>query len=283
MPAINSPSNPNNFPINPGPTNQPSYVHGVDSRRSFIPMAFQITSPLDSTKALLPHALVMHVNPQSFAESYTKKIERIQTRGGFVEQHWGDEMTDLSADGVTGAFLNIYTGTASVTRQYTIAWDRYRDLYDLYRNNGSVFDPYGNIVLQGNVMLMYDRGTYIGYFRTFEVEETDDTPFMFKVSWSFKVQQAITLIPTGQGVSPNGYIGTPAFQSANFQVTPPPNQTTQQVAAATQSQAAGTAIGNITSGAVASESSSIGAAVGSGQAYYTPSEQAVITAFKNGT
>ena len=40
-----------------------------------------------------PHALVMHVNPSNFNESYTKKIERIQTRGGFVEQHWGDELS----------------------------------------------------------------------------------------------------------------------------------------------------------------------------------------------
>jgi hypothetical protein len=137
----------------------------------------------------------MHINPSTFSETLTKKIEPIQTRGGFVEQHWGDEMTDISADGVTGAFLNLYTGTASVVRQQTIAWDRYRDLFDLYRNNGSVYDPFGNIVLQGRIMLQYDRGIYLGYFKTFDPEETDDTPFMFKLSWSFKVQETILAIP----------------------------------------------------------------------------------------
>lgn len=195
MPALHSPSNPDNFQRESAPTNTPNYIHGVDSRRSFIPMAFQVTSPLDTRKALLPHALVMHVNPSTFSENYTKKKETIQTRGGFVEQHWGDELTDISADGVTGAFLNIYTGLSSVVRQRTIAWDRYRDLYDLYRNNGSIFDPFGNIVLQGRIRLMFDRGTYTGYFKTFSVEETDDTPFMFKISWAFKVQDTIYSIP----------------------------------------------------------------------------------------
>ena len=195
MPALHSPSNPDHFERNEAPTNEPAYTHGIDRRRTFIPMAFQITSPFDTRKALLPHALVMHVNPQNFNETYTKKIERIQTRGGFVEQHWGDDLTALSGDGVTGAFMNIYTGTSSVVRQRTIAWDRYRDLYDLYRNNGSVHDPFGNIVLQGRVMLMFDRGTYFGFFENFDVEETDDTPFMFKLSWNFKVQEIVLNIP----------------------------------------------------------------------------------------
>ena len=225
MAAINSPSNPNNFPEIPGP-GPATYVHGVDSRQTFIPMAFQITSPLNNTVALLPHALVMHVNPQNLSESYTKKKEVIQTRGGWVEQHWGDELTEISADGSTGAFMNIYTGLTSLLRQQTIAWDRYRDLLDLFRNNGSLYDPFGAVVLQGSVMLMYDRGTFVGYFKSFDVEETDDTPFMFKISWTFKVQQTYQLIPVGTAVSPNGAIATPSFQSTNFQGTPSANPVT---------------------------------------------------------
>jgi hypothetical protein len=143
----------------------------------------------------------MHVNPQNWSENHTKRQERIQTRGGFVEQHWGDELTEINADGSTGAFMNIYTGLSSVLRHRTIAWDRYRDLQDLYRNNGSVYDPAGNIVLQGHVMLMYDRGTYIGFFRSFDVEETDDQPFAFRVSWVFKVEEEIMKIP-GLGSNP---------------------------------------------------------------------------------
>lgn len=217
MPHIPS-ANPD-APLIQVPSTEPEYTHGLESRRSFIPMAFQITSPFNSRRVLLPHALVMHINPQTFSENHNKKVERIQTRGGWVEQHWGDEITDIQADGSTGAFMNVYTGLSSALRHKTIAWDRYRDLHDLYRCNGSVFDPYGNIVLQGNVMLMYDRGTYLGYFRSFEVEETEDQPFAFKVSWSFRVVEEIVKIP-GTSINPSSrgrtnYLNAPGFQRAN--------------------------------------------------------------------
>jgi hypothetical protein len=175
----------------------------MDRRRSFIPVAFQITSPFNSRKALLPHALVMHVNPSSFNQNHTKRVERIQTRGGFVEQHWGDELTDIQAEGSTGAFMNIYTGLSSVLRHKTIAWDRYRDLHDLYRCNGSVYGPSGSIVLQGHIMLMYDRGTYLGHFTSFEIEEAEDKPFSFQVSWAFKVEEELLKIP-GASSNPVG-------------------------------------------------------------------------------
>lgn len=196
MPTIPS-ANPTDFARIDAPTEQLGYVHGLGKspRRSFIPMAFQITSPFNSRKAMLPHALVMHVNPSSLTLSHTKRVERFQTRGGFVEQHWGDELTDIQASGSTGAFMNVYTGLSSVLRQNTIAWDRYRDLYDLYRCNGAVFGPSGSIVLQGHVMLMFDRGTYLGHFENFEVEETDDNPFTFQVSWSFKCDEEVLQIP----------------------------------------------------------------------------------------
>jgi len=199
MPRIPS-ANPN-FDQLQVPTENPNYTHGLEKRKTYIPMAFQVTSPFNSRRALLPHALVMHVNPQNYSENHVKRVERIQTRGGFVEQHWGDELTEINGDGSTGAFMNIYTGLSSVLRQKTIAWDRYRDLHDLYRNNGSVYDPYGSIVLQGHIMLMYDRGTYIGYFQSLDVQESDDQPFAFQVSWTFKVEEEIMKIP-GMGINP---------------------------------------------------------------------------------
>jgi hypothetical protein len=150
----------------------------------------------------------MHVNPSSLNETHTKKTERFQTRGGWVEQHWGDELTEISASGSTGAFMNVYTGLSSILRQRTIAWDRYRDLYDIYHNNAAVHDPFGNVVLQGQIMLMYDRGTYMGRFRDFEVEETDESPFAFSLSWSFKVEQTILQVAYP--------LGSPAIRTPQF-------------------------------------------------------------------
>jgi hypothetical protein len=199
-------ANPSQFPALSAP-GEASYVHGADTRRGYIPLAFQVTSPFDELKAMMPHALVSHVNPSSFSESFTKKIERIQTRGGFVEQHWGDELSEISVEQSTGAFINLNTGLSSLLRQRTIAWDRYQDLFDLYRNDGNVYDPFGNVVLKGWVMVMFDRGTYLGSFRSFQKEETDDSPFTFKISWSFKVEKTLYQVPnvsrktTGQAPS----------------------------------------------------------------------------------
>ena len=197
------------------PSTQPAYTHGMSVRQTYIPMVFQVTSPFSNRRVLMPHALVMHVNPQNYSEQHNKKIERIQTRGGWVEQHWGDDLTEITCDGSTGAFMNIYTGLSALLRQRTIQWDRYRDLHDLFRNNGALYDPYGNVVLSGNIMLMYDRGTYNGKFRTFDVEETDDQPFAFKVSFSFKVEEELMKIPNlGSNANQRGLV-SPAFQSQN--------------------------------------------------------------------
>jgi len=202
VPHIPSP-NPNFQRIEPG--TETGYIHPAQGRGSGpIPMAFQVTSPFNRLWALMPHALVLHVNPSSISETNTQKVERFQTRGGWVEQHWGHELIDITVDQSTGAFMNIYTGLTSVLRQRTIAWDRYRDLHDLYRNNGSVYDPHGNIVLQGHIMLMYDRGSFLGTFRSFEVSETDEAPFTFKMSWSFKIEHTIMLMADspGPGIRP---------------------------------------------------------------------------------
>ena len=204
-------ANQSNFtPIEP--LDKPSYVHGADTRKNYIPLAFQVTSPYDVNKVLLPHALIAHVNPSSFSETFSKKVERAPTRGGYVEWHWGDDLSEVSVEQSTGAFINLRTGLSSLLRQRTIAWDRYRDLYDLFRNNGSVYNPEGAIVLQGWVLLMFDRGTYIGTFRTFSVEETDDSPFVFKLSWTFKVEKIIHQIPQNSKALP---FRTAEFQSMN--------------------------------------------------------------------
>ena len=231
MPFIESP-NPD-FKGNPGqlPSKETNYSHPVDTERGAtslgggaqiantrtgIPMAFQVTSPFNRRSVLMPHALVLHVNPATLSETHNQKIERLQTRGGFVEQHWGHELVELSAEGSTGAFMHVKTGLTSVLRQRTIAWDRYRDLHDLYLNNGSVHDPFGNIVLQGHIMLMYDRGVYLGTFRTFSVEETDEMPFAFALSWTFKVEHTLTHVADNSFTAPSS--SAPSFQLANVPV-----------------------------------------------------------------
>lgn len=212
MPRISSP-NPD-FAKTETPGLDPGYIHPANTKKGHIPMAFQVTSPFNRRTLLLPHALVLHVNPMSLQETHNQKVERIQTRGGFVEQHWPHDMMEISADQSTGAFMNIHTGLTSVLRQQTIAWDKYRDLHDLFKNNGALHNPFGEIVLQGSIMLMYDKGTYLGTFRNFEWEDTEEAPFSFKLNWTFKVEDIITSADIGLLVRSLG-VKSPQFQSIN--------------------------------------------------------------------
>jgi hypothetical protein len=45
----------------------------------------------------------MFINPQSLVENKQKLIKKERTKGGFVIQYWGEELTELSIDGHTGS------------------------------------------------------------------------------------------------------------------------------------------------------------------------------------
>ena len=159
------------------------------------PVIFDILGP-DRQTSILPEGLklVLHVNPTSMKISYTKKIERIQTRGGWVEQHWGDETQNITFEMVSGGFMRLYTGLSNITnpayggtRRETIAYDKYLDLLALFMNNGSVFDETGRIVFQGAIKCTFDEGVYIGWFDSFSVQESAEKPYQFSISASMSI------------------------------------------------------------------------------------------------
>ncbi len=198
------------------------YVHGVDqviqdsqgysARKTGIPFAFQVTHPLDSNRILLPHALVMHINPSDLEESFSKSIEVINTEGGRVEQHWPENLETISVNASTGSFMNIRTGLSSAgSRLDTIAHDRFLDILDLYHNNGAIYDPKGQIALQGHIMLMYDRGVYLGGFKTFKYTERDTSPYQFTFSFTFRVTRSLMTVAGSQSIQR----ASPSFQRSN--------------------------------------------------------------------
>lgn len=161
------------------------------------PVVFDVLAP-DKETSILPENLrmVLLVNPSSLTWSYTKVIERIQTKGGFVEQHWGEGPPTIAMNAVTGGFKRLYSGLSNVTgggydaggtRRETLAYERYLDLLALFHNNGSVYDSTGQIVFQGILKMTFDGGTYLGWFTNFNVNENADKPFMFDLSASFQV------------------------------------------------------------------------------------------------
>lgn len=175
--------------------------------------------------SILPEDLrmVLHVNPRSMQFSYENVISVIQTRGGYVEQHWGQSPATIAFEQATGGFARMYTGVTSVTgpgpansrlpessqaigiggtRRDTIAYDKYLDLLALYYNNGGVYERAGGIFYQGKVKMSFDGGTYWGYIENFSVSEEVEQPYQFSVSFSLKVERETHRLRSERAFSP---------------------------------------------------------------------------------
>ena len=68
----------------------------------------------------------MYINPQNVTYSYKKSISSQRTKGGFVLQYWGEDLTTLRLTGTTG----------------TSGIEGINVLYDVYRSEQLAYDPY---------------------------------------------------------------------------------------------------------------------------------------------
>lgn len=208
------------------PIFQSAFVSEDDefSGRGIRPVVFDILGP-DLATSILPEGLrmVLHVNPSSMNFSYAKQVERIQTKGGFVEQHWGEAARNVSFNMATGGFKRLFSGLSNVTgggfdtegtRRETIAYDKYLDLLALFHNNGSIYDTSGQIALQGIIKILFDGGVYLGWFSSFGVTEVADKPFQFQLSADFTIAHEILKLRTS--MAPEGTLGN--FQPASGNV-----------------------------------------------------------------
>jgi len=165
------------------------------------PVVFDILAP-DLETSILPDDLkmVLHVNPTTMSFSYEKIVERIQTKGGYVEQHWGDGTRSISFSMVTGGFKRLYSGLSNITgggwdaggtRRETIAYDKYLDMLALFKSNGAIYDTSGQIVFVGLIKVTFDGGIYFGWFSSFTVNEAAEKPYQFDLSAEFTVSHEI--------------------------------------------------------------------------------------------
>lgn len=191
------------------------------------PVVFDILGPDKETSVLPEDAkMVLHVNPRTMAISYQRQVERIQTRGGYVEQHWGDGPQSISFDQATGGFMRLYAGMSNITspkyggtRRETIAYDKYLDMLALFHNNGSIYDSRGNIVFQGIVKCTFDGGVWTGWFTNFSVTESADKPYMFELSTGFEVHEEIQ---TWRSTLPSSALGLERSGTVGFEAGQPP-------------------------------------------------------------
>lgn len=68
----------------------------------------------------------MYVNPQNVTYGYKKSISSQRTKGGFLLQYWGEDLTSLRLSGTTG----------------TSGIEGINVLYDVYRSEQLALDPY---------------------------------------------------------------------------------------------------------------------------------------------
>jgi hypothetical protein len=197
------------LPHSPNPSQDDAYT--LEPSKRGRPMLFQITDPVG--QPIWPFLLALHCNPNSLGEKYTKSKNVVMTYGGHVEFIWPDDLDSLSGSGSTGAFFGPGVGLTSgsdgkgaviggsearvgaVGRHGTMAWERQEDLIDLFRNNGHVYDGNGNPVIRGQVMCIYDRGIYVGFFTNFTVKEDDSHAWSFTLDWEFRVEHLVYRFP----------------------------------------------------------------------------------------
>jgi len=226
----------------PLPIFQGAFPAGEDealSREGKRPVIFDIIGP-DLQTSLLPDGfkMVLFVNPSSLGLKYTKSIERIQTRAGYVEQHWGDGAQSLDLQASTGGFMRLYSGLSNITspsstggtRRETLAYDSYLDMLALFHNNGSVYDSMGRVALQGIIKVTFDGGVYRGWFNSFSVTESAENPYRFSMTAGMDIRDEVQVWKTTVGFNS-------ALDGGN--TTPPAQASSAAAAAATNSPDAG--------------------------------------------
>jgi len=218
--------------MNPIPYVRSAFKSASDefSGQGIRPVIFDVIGT-DGETSLLPDSLkmVLHVNPSSMSFQYQRVIERIQTKGGFVEQHWGESPMNISFEMATGGFMRLYTGLSNITgptsaggydaggtRRDTIAYDKYLDMLALFHNNGSVYDADGRVVFNGNIRILFDGHQFDGWFTNFSVTEAAEKPYQFTLSSSFTVKRDLYNLrttPLGDNVSSLSRFGTSSVPS----------------------------------------------------------------------
>jgi hypothetical protein len=109
---------------------------GFGTQQSQVPNNRLAVNARNLMRWLVPEQPIveMYINPQSVNYGYSKQITETRTKGGFSLQYWGENLTTLALQGTTG----------------TSGIEGINVLYEVYRNEQLMFDPYA-LALQAQV------------------------------------------------------------------------------------------------------------------------------------
>lgn len=141
--------------------------------------------------------LFMYINPTSFSQSREHIVsDGNKVREGFSIEFWGQQQMSISASGSVGAFYVNSTdalgrksgGLAVGAREGSYAYQQFLSLYQIYRNNGYVYNTSKKIALVGAVSIFYDGVIYTGSFNSFSITHDEDNPFTLSYNFDFTVR-----------------------------------------------------------------------------------------------
>lgn len=159
----------------------------------------------------------MYINPENFQIAESKQINATRTKGGYVVQYWGDNLTQLTLSGTTGSsgikginvLRDIYRSenrafelvAASQNQQLALragqsgegldlagAGNALRDLAQELRERNFILRP-SLASLALNVMLFYQGVQYRGYFTNFQITESISKLGLFDYNLTFMVTE----------------------------------------------------------------------------------------------
>ena len=142
--------------------------------------------------------LFMYVNPTTFTRTYEHIVsDDSHTRQGHsTVEFWGEQQVKISATGQVGAFYvegrdklgNAAGGLAVTDRRASYAYQQFMSLYQIYRNNGYIYNTDERISLVGAVAIFYDGVIYTGSFDSLSMTHSADKPFTFDYNFAFTVR-----------------------------------------------------------------------------------------------
>ena len=137
------------------------------------------------------YAFTMHINPKSFKINLPgKTVIPSRTLGGWRLQHWYPEIGSISANGIIGNMLERFNRDL----KESAAWFGFKQLMTVYQTSGIPYIPNGQNANRAgaqsrfspNVVCIYDKIRYMGYFESLNYEESEDTPHTIGYDFSFK-------------------------------------------------------------------------------------------------
>jgi len=130
--------------------------------------------------------LVMLINPSDISANFKKIITRTRTKGGFAEEHWGNDLNSLQVNGKTAMFYND-KGLTTRDRRVSEAMANFYKLVAIYRNNAVEYNEANELVRVGRIRMFWESRIYDGFFESFNINEESEDQFVFTYDFSFKI------------------------------------------------------------------------------------------------